>query len=493
MPPTSTISGLSRTGVDHVRPPVDGAPAAGYFLFLPELSFAVVTCLSLAFLDATSGLWALSLTSSIMAVVITLRSGGPYLTPSGVFFLASGVFIGGGAYYLSIVDTPVATASLRDAAALAFLTTIGISIVVKALSIRWRIHWPDRPPRRGPAPDGFRPPPHFALKGALLIAVSLFPLTRSVMGATSEAIGVAGLLILVVWAASRRVNMRWYGDLLVVAMVFALPTVWIQLTFTGGGRLLVAGTATGAFAAWNLLNPSRLQKVLLILSIPVFLWGAGLSRITLGETGKDTSASSVVSAGAGLGSVYSPLDTWGELIGPLTPEQREQFGPRWGATFVNTALLPVPRVLWEDKPKGFGAELTEVLEPELVSAEHSEAALVQGEWYANFGYAGLALMVPVIGVALAYLDRWHARLVGSRMRLPRSWWSVAVLACIVSSLGELYWVGSFTMFARGGLAAVVVGVVGFLSLSRRPPPGTAPGPGSPRRADEISPTGAPHG
>lgn len=473
MPTTSTLPRTAPSAEVQGPDRPAAIARAGPFLFLPELVLALVTLLCVALLSAGGALRGISLTSAVMAVALTIRFGGRYLTPSGVFFLASGVFIGGAAYYLSIVDTPVSPPLLRDAAALALLTTIGISVVVKAFSIRWRISWPSTSPRRGPAGQ-WGPPPHFAVKGVLLLAVSFLPVTGSVLGQSSQAFGVAGLMMLVVWAAARWTRLRWYGDILIVGLVFALPMAWIQLTFTGGGRLLVAGTSIGAFAAWNLLNPSRLQKVLVILCIPLFLWAAGQSRVELGGTGKDTSASSVVSDGTGLGSVYSPLETFGQLIGPLTPDQREAFGPRYGGTFVNTLLLPIPRSAWEDKPKGFGAELTEVLEPELVSAQHSMAALTQGEWYANFGYGGLLLMVPVTGWVLALLDRKHARMARSGMDRPRFWWSAAVLACIVSSLGELYWVGTFTMFARGGLAAVIVAAAGFLSLSRQPPRGTSP-------------------
>lgn len=297
-----------------------------------------------------------------------------------------------------------------------------------------------------------------------MIVVSQLPPLQAAAGPIADGFGLAGTLMLVLWAASRRLRMRWYGDLLVVASAIVFPLLWVQLTFTGGGRLVVAGVGIAAFSAWNLIKPRRAQKVLVILAIPAFLVFAGLNRAT-----QDPDASTVVSQGEGLGSVYSPLETWARMIGPLEPETRDLLMPRWGGTFVNTVLLPVPRDMWEDKPEGFGAELTEVFEPQMAKGPHSMAALVQGEWYANFGYAGLLLMIPVTGWVLVVLDRTHARVARDGPSSPSAWWKGVVLMCCVSSIADYYWVGSFMFFARGGMAALIAVLVSRVNLSRRAP------------------------
>lgn len=450
---------------------IDDVPRSGgnEFAFVSDIVFTIVTLLITGLFRPSVGVMLLSVTSCVFAVMRAMGRGGKYLTPAGVFFLASGVFIGGGCYYLSIVDTEVDTGSLRDAAALAMLTTIGISAVLTALSIRWRLTWPQK--RAGVASSSWQPPPQFGLKAVALLLVSQVSVVQAIFGPVAEAMSIGGVIMLVLWASSRRHHMRWFGDGLLLALVAVLPYVWIQLTFSGGGRLLIAGISIAAFVGWNLMSPSRLQKLLVICCIPLFLAFAGLNRLGHGNDSADdgTSASSVVSSGEGLGSVYAPLETWTMMIEPLTPEQSAQLGPRYGATFLHTLYLPVPRQLWDDKPKGFGAELTEVFRPELVEKQHSMAGLLQGEWYANFGYAGLVLMIPVTGWFLALLDRRHLRLATSGLEDPRAWWQAAVLVCIVSSLADLLWVGTFTMLSRGGLAAVVVAVVGIMSTSRRHP------------------------
>ena len=170
--------------------------------------------------------------------------------------------------------------------------------------------------------------------------------------------------------------------------------------------------------------------------------------------------------GDGLASVYSPLETWARIIEPKPGDEAAKLGPRFGETFLFTFYLPIPRGVWEDKPAGFGAELTEVFEPDLVDDNHSMAALVHGEFFANFGYLGLLILIPAAGCFLAVLDRTHNRLVESRLSTTASWWSAATLLCICGSLGDLYWVGTFMIYARGGLAALVVWMVGKLSTGR---------------------------
>ena len=41
-----------------------------------------------------------------------------------------------------------------------------------------------------------------------------------------------------------------------------------------------------------------------------------------------------------------------------------------------------------------------------------------------------------------------------------------VLVCLVTSLGDLFWAGTFTYYTRGGMAAIVAWVVGKISQVR---------------------------
>ena len=436
------------------------------FLFVPDLLFALATVLAVWVLPPERGLAAISLIACVFAATAALRRGGPYLLPSSVFFLAAGVFVGIAAYYLGRVDHDVDPYDVRNAAALALLSTIGIAMVVLLCSVQWKLRWNERSHEAVDAADRFRPPRQFVLRAGAMIVASQLPAVVALLGPVARAMGLVGILMLALTASSRRLRIRWTGDLVFVALAVAAPVFWFYVEFSGGGRLMIAGLLVASFMGWNMVRPHRLQKLVVIVSIPVFLLFAGMDRLDRGSGSEGASTSTVVAGGEGLASLYSPLRTFGEVIEPRTPEQMARLGPRYGGTFYNTLLLPIPRIVWDAKPVGFGRGLVEALEERGGSSGHSVAGLIHSEWYANFGYAGLVLMVPTMGVMVAWLDRFHSRIVRARLATSGNWWSAVILMCISASLADLYWVGPFTWYSRGGLAALVAVLMVRVSRQR---------------------------
>lgn len=451
------------------------APRYGFHgSFVPHLIALVGAAVVALIPDPTTALRALALLSCGYGIGFVARRGRAFLTPSGVLYLASGVFIGLAAFYLADIGSVNEMAQLRDWAVVAFVVTVASAIVLTAFSIRWGLSWSslaaqnERNKGRVPyAPRGF------ALKALVLVGLSQVPPVRGIAGPLATGAGLAGVMMLVFVASARRVKMRWFGDILVAAMAIVVPFIWIKLEFEGGGRLTIAGLGVASLLAWNLVRPRRLQKIVVVLAIPVFLIYAGANRLEKDQ--RDTS-SSVLSSGDGLESMYGPLDTWAELATVDATRQRDigapAVGPRYGKTFLNTLYLPIPRGLWETKPKGFGAQLTEILRPVLlrenrIAENHSMAALLHGEWYVNFGLVGLGILPLALGWFMAVLDRAHARLAAGGLVDSDDWWRAAILACLVGSLGDLFWVGSFTFVARGGLAALVAWAVWRLAPDGR--------------------------
>jgi hypothetical protein len=392
-----------------------------------------------------------------------------------VYFLASGVFIGLAAFYLLGVEPVNDYDEIRTWAVIAFATTVATGMVVTALSIRWRLTWPTtRQIKAEGSALSTQPPVHFHLIGVFLVALGLNGFLIALNPAVADAVGVVGVAMLVLAASSRRVRMRWYGDVAWVAIALIVPAVFLALSFDGGGRLTIAGLGVGCVTAWNLVRPRRLQKTLVVLAIPAFLLYSGINRLNLNDS--DANTREVITSGEGLESMYEPLDTWTELASisdqDLTRTRAADIGPRWGSTFLTTLALPVPRSVWEDKPKGFGAEITEILRPTLlrerrIADEHSMAALITGEFFVNFGIYGLFILPFVVGWFLAKLDQAHLRLARSGLRSADEWWRATILVCLVVSLGDLFWVGTFTYMARGGMAAIIAFVLWRLT-TRRP-------------------------
>lgn len=454
---------------------------ADQLFFVPRLLWVTAALATLTIPNPRTAVLCVSVLSVAWTIIQVQRRGGPYLTPSGVYFLASGVFVGiAGWYLLSVetVETPMY--HLRAAVVLAFILTVATEAVASWFCVRWRVSWrmPSRSERQR---VDFQPPKQFALRGILLLGVSRVPQVVSLNYELATAIGLAGVLILALNSVSLRHQIKWLGDILIVLSGVVLPLVWVSTVFRGGGRLIVAGVGVALIMLWNLVRASGWQKLAAVLAIPVFLMAMGISRLDKIESEygvtRQADGTSVISSGAGLESVYDPLDKFGVLM-----SQQEfiggTLGPRWGATFFNTMVMPVPRSYWEGKPKGFGAELTELIAPDMVSRNQSYAALGYSEWYANFGYAGLVAVPFAIGFVLAALDRVHARLVASRLRTNRDWWHTVILVCVTASLGELFWSGTFTFYTRGGMAALIAWAVGALSMRRLRPGREAAGPDS---------------
>lgn len=431
-------------------------PRSAKLFFLPEIAAALLTLGALLFPNPTGGLVIAGSVSVCFALIVVWRRGGHFLTPSGVYFMATGIFVGVSCWLVAIYGSWLAPDVLRDAGVLAILSTIGTELVTALWGIGLRTSWPGAGDFNRADSQEFVPPRQFFAQGLVLVAVSRLPFLRAFGDALAPGLGLVGVMILGLSASSLRQRATWAGASLWSIVAFIVPIVWLGTIFNGGGRIQVAGVLIAAVVGWAMIRPARWQKIMVIAAVPIFLLGAGYNRLErLKPHAAEFADPNAVNLGLGLESVYVPFETWAEIISQDDHASGRSLGPRYGATFVNTTLLPVPRSWWPGKPKGFGAELTEVLRPDLARFGHSMGALAQGEWYANFGYWGLGFMAMVTGWALAMLDRWHARLVMRRFRDPKDWWETTILLCIVSSLAELVWAGSFSFFARGGFAAVL--------------------------------------
>jgi hypothetical protein len=255
-----------------------------------------------------------------------------------------------------------------------------------------------------------------------------------------------------------------FWRLLLIASAFAL---YVQTIFTGFGRLtLVALIMVIGVLVCARLN-GRTFKVLTLAAAPVAVWTVAQIRVALVQQLHPGSPTPNLTLDA-LGSMVSPLETFGRLLSLRT---ELEFG--WGETFAAAVTVYVPRFMWKDKPIGFGSELTRLLEPQLVSANHSMAALAAGEWFYNWQWLGLAAMVLVVGFAVRALD--HLLLKGLSLNLDnrRRLLALAAIAIAVSGIADLVWVGSFTYSERTGFRLLALAVI-FVLFAARVPSGKRP-------------------
>lgn len=134
----------------------------------------------------------------------------------------------------------------------------------------------------------------------------------------------------------------------------------------------------------------------------------------------------------------------------------------------------MPRELWPDKPVGFGAQLTELYRPELLSVGHSEAALLHGEFVYNFALFGVPVAVLVVGHLVRWLDGWLNDLHATPPASVRVLIKQAVAVVASAGLLDLVWVGTYTYVERAGFACAVLALIYLMTAlpasHDRPPP-----------------------
>lgn len=150
--------------------------------------------------------------------------------------------------------------------------------------------------------------------------------------------GLAGILMISLGFSSLRQRIRWGGDLVIALLAVLVPAYWLTTIYTGYGRLSLAGTGFAVFAAWNIMRPMRLQKVILLLALPGLLIYMGESRRELQnkDPRRETQEAGV---GVGLESMYDPIET----LTQITVEHRtSRAGGRWTPIRRHVRQHPAP-------------------------------------------------------------------------------------------------------------------------------------------------------
>ncbi|MGQ0468129.1 MAG: hypothetical protein ACT4QG_22775 [Sporichthyaceae bacterium] len=380
----------------------------------------------------------------VFGVAVFWSHGGGQITAAGVYGLASAAFVGGAALSWAHRAGAALPGYLFYAALAAYSTNVAMYFLC------WRrqgdpVDYPmvDRTDER-------------AWRAAIVLGVvwlsvgvglwATLPAAREVY----NALGFCGVLAIALGVAARpgaRV------DELGLVLLAAALIVYATTLFGGYGRLqLVALACACALVLCRRFDGRRVKAATLVGAAPLL---AVLAH-TRHEMVREAHGEAAASRGAP-DSWETPLEVFGRLLEGATP-----FGHGHGSSFFSTAVLPVPRALWEDKPVQFGAELVEIFNPSARAYEQSYAALAQGEWFYNFGLAGLVAMVAVVGLAIRWLDRRLAAglqrpLVSSTALLQLM--TLGLAATFVAGTADLVWNGSSTFVARGMFRGLLFGVV----------------------------------
>lgn len=376
---------------------------------------------------------AISATALIFGLWAFWQHGGRQVTAAGVYSLSSAAFVGYAGLWWAQNASDVVEATIFQATMVLYYTHI------VAYYVFWRrTSSAERYP--GVTVGSDRTSIWAVTTGAGVLAASI-ALSRVAPGLATgyTASAAAGVMLLAIGLATRPkgASLGLWRTLLAGAALAA----YTQTIFTGFGRLTVATLAIAIAIAVASRMKGRRVKLAVVAGVPV-----GAFLLT------QIRQSAVESVGNGPDSMQAPLETFGRLL-------RTDFEHGDGSTLWATLTLFVPRAWWEGKPIGFGAELTEMLEPGLVGVGHSMASTIGGEWYYNFGWIGLLSLPVVVGLLVAWLDRGLANALGGTFTIRRD---VVVLTAWIAGaagLSNLVWASTFTYVNRTGFILIVLALI----------------------------------
>lgn len=369
------------------------------------------------------------------------RDGGARITAPGVYLLSSGLFVFYPAIYLAIQPTATLTGPH---------TLLAVNLAYWSQVALFHFFWEPRTIRsvsvtfiQGPEVTRWG-----ATWGVALILLGAIgaQLHWDDSAIWTDAAAYTGTVILAV-ALLRREGFSLVPYIIVGAALLA----YVEFIFTGFGRLRI-GALGIALVLVVATRRNHLAKAALLASFPPVLAYLAADRIQF-TAGINPNQSPDVT---GLESVISPFLRFAQI---LQIESAGELPNSWGASFFAAFTALIPRQLWPEKPVGFGAELAQFFRPELVGTGHSEAALLFGEWVWGFGFAGIILMIPVIGMFIRVIDNTLLASSASALATRRNLLHVAMLIILVASIVDLFWVGSFTYVARVGPRLIIVGII----------------------------------
>jgi hypothetical protein len=408
----------------------------------------------------------------LLGIWVFWTHGGRAITAVGVYSFAFALFVGFAGLYLR-ARNPASAADLVLPLALAYFGHV----------LTWALFWSGdlrAEVAEGPGIDAAVARWATTLGASLLVVSSGLSARGFTLFSLLDDVAFVSAVILAVSILRVRGGGLGAFRIGIVGMAFV---VYAAVIFQGFGRLTlgVLGLAL-TMAATHRFRGRLIKACLLSVTMPVLIWLATARVRFTAELNPDQN-----SAVTGFESVVSPLRVFGTL---LDWSSRGVLSPAWGETFWAAAVAPVPRILWDDKPVGFGAELVPLLVPQLLGTGHSEAALFHGEWVYNFGLLGVIAMIPIVGLGLNWLDARFLRRRAGVIRSRRELLILVMLVVAAAGMADLVWAGTFTYVARSGfrLALLVVLLVLFTDYRNRRPrrAGSSAAVGRPRRASPVA-------
>lgn len=360
------------------------------------------------------------------SVHVFIRSGGARITPLGIYSFASGLFYFFPPIYLNFEPS----ATVLSGYHLAAVSILFVSnLLVGELLLRRSGFEREQHAR---ANEGATKANSLltALSGALCLA----SFAIAYLGGGSQFAGPAAFTGIIIFAflSARSAIPAWVSLSFCAAFVY----LYMEIVFTGFGRLVVGGLGLGIAMAFSARLPGLRVKIFLTIAVVPAMLFFIRERIDIVTEMRGSEAS----YGDGIGSILLPFRRFSELLSDYADGSIPSMLLE---PFFAAAVVWVPRELWPGKPVGLGAVLSDYFRPDLAGVGHSELALMHGEWLLSFGILGVFAVPFVIALVLHGCEKFLLFSDGSGgVFYP-------VLAILFSAgVIDLLWGGTFTFTSR---------------------------------------------
>ncbi|MBI5863998.1 MAG: oligosaccharide repeat unit polymerase [Planctomycetes bacterium] len=414
----------------------------------------------------------------VMAAVYLLQERGSMLDPVFISWAGCGLFIGGGMFFTGIFLPERGRESVALPCVLMMLVgtvcyTIGLYLgKQKSLA------------RAIPTPQAVLTDAQiwmmwlvsvvsfFSSCGLLLVVPPQSALFNPLKGLVDGSMGAAALLSVMVLVGYRGRLPTKAVMILTLASVAALTLAWSWSRRPLVGVLVAAGAY---FYRARIAHRSLNTRVLVLTAVVVcsallvLYLGGTRGRRFHGKAGGEyeiLSAQNYMDFLAGVTINYEVAEFAVQEI----PSTRSYL---WGSGFVPAFTFWIPRAIWSSKPVGTGWVVTTMW----YHTEHPDnnlALTIIGEWYANFGYFGVAVGMLLIGIIVRTINTWMRSNINNKVLWP-AW--LLVLPDFATE-----WRGDFTSMTVQGLLRIMMFL--FLAwaagkMASKPAPRMTAGP--PRR------------
>lgn len=213
-----------------------------------------------------------------------------------------------------------------------------------------------------------------------------------------------GSVAAVLWitAAPKDARRLWFWGLIAV--------VAASIFIVNGSRGQALMTIVTVAVAWA-LRVQRLPWRLFLLATPVAVVAFGVLTIVRTAHWEGIPASQALHD-AGIGTAFQAAREetarreWSNGAVPVVVAGADKSGGwLWGETYVAALLAPVPRAIWDSKPRGAGSLYAQYF----FNADETGTSIPIGpvaEAYWNFGILGVVLVFFAFGVAMKRVRKW---------------------------------------------------------------------------------------